>query len=129
MADMSDYIKPTKNDFNPFIYVLHVGTNDLTLSDTPEQIAEHIFDIVNSLKTESNTVIVSNIVPRGDKNKEKAEKAIQIVNDVCVQRSIPVINHSSVNWKRRLNRSKLDLNGYGNTIFIKNIKNVLKDFD
>ena len=90
---------------------------------------ENIFDIVNSLKTESNTVTVSNIVPRGDKNKEKAEKAIQIINDVCVQRNIPVINQSSVNWKRHLNRRKLHLNGYGKTIFIRKIKKVLKDFD
>ena len=75
-SDMSDYIKPTKKDFNPDIYVLHVRTNDLTLSDTPEQIVEHIFDIVISLKTGSNTVIIFNIVPRGDKKKEEAEKAI-----------------------------------------------------
>ena len=34
-----------KEDFNPDIYVLHVGANDLTLSDTPEQIAGPIFDI------------------------------------------------------------------------------------
>ena len=79
------------------IFVLHVGTNDLRLSDTPEQIAEHIFDIVNSLKTDSNTIIVSNIVPRGDKNKEKTEKALQIINNACVQRSVPVINHTNVN--------------------------------
>ena len=81
-------LKTTKKDFNPDIYVLHVGTNDLTLSDKPEQVAEHIFDIVSSLKTDSNTV-VSNIVPRDDKNKEKAEKVVQIINNACVQRNIP----------------------------------------
>ena len=46
-SDMSNYIKPTKKDFNPDIYDLQVGTNDLTLSDAPEQIVEHIFGIVN----------------------------------------------------------------------------------
>ena len=75
-SDMSGYINATKKNFNTDIYVLHVGTNDVTLSDTPEQIAKHIFGIVNYLKTDSNTVIVSNIVPRGDKNKEKAENTI-----------------------------------------------------
>ena len=44
---MSNYITPTKKDFNPDIYDLQVGTNDLTLSDAPEQIVEHIFGIVN----------------------------------------------------------------------------------
>ena len=51
-SGMLDYIKPTKKDFNLDIYVLHVGTNDLTLSNTPEQIAEHIFVIVSSIKTQ-----------------------------------------------------------------------------
>ena len=83
-SDISDYIKPTKKDFNPDIYVLHVGRNDLTLSDTPEQIAEHIAHIVSLLNTDSNTVIVSNAVPRDDKNKEKAEKAFQIINNAYV---------------------------------------------
>ena len=34
-SDMSHNIKPTKNVFNAYIYVLHVGTNNLTLSDKP----------------------------------------------------------------------------------------------
>ena len=83
-SDISDYITPTKKDFSPDIYVLHVGRNDLTLSDTPEQIAEHIAHIVSLLNTDSNTVIVSNAVPRDDKNKEKAEKAFQIINNAYV---------------------------------------------
>ena len=62
--------------------------------NTPEQIAEHIFDIVSSLKTDGNIVLVSNIVLTSDKNREKAEKAIQIKNTACVQRNIPVINHT-----------------------------------
>ena len=102
-SDMSDYIKPTKKDFNPDIYVLHVRTNDLTLSDTPEKIAKHIFDKGNSIKTASNTLTLFTVVPRGDMNKEKAEKAIQIINNAHVQRNIPVINHTSINSKRHLN--------------------------
>ena len=47
-SDMSNYIKPTKKDFNPDIYVLQVGTNDLILSDAPEQIVEYIFGIVSA---------------------------------------------------------------------------------
>ena len=90
-------------DINPDIYVLHVGTIDIRLSDTPEQIAEHIVDIFSSLKTDSNTIIFSNIVPRGDKNKDKAEKAIQIINNVYAQRSISAIKHTNANSKRHLN--------------------------
>ena len=117
---MSNCIKATKKDFNPDIYVLHVGTNGLILSNTTEQPAELISDTGNSLKTDNNTVIVFNIVPRGNKNKEKSEKAIQIINNACVQSNIPVVNHTNMNPKWHLNRSKLDLNGYGKSIFITN---------
>ena len=58
---MSDYIKPNEKGLQ-YWYLRPTCWNKLTLSDTPEQIAEHIFDIVSSLKTDSNTVIVSNIV-------------------------------------------------------------------
>ena len=70
---MEYYITPTKRDFDPGIYILHVGTNDLTLDDTPEEITKNIVNISTSLKIENNTVVISNIVPRGDSQKEKAE--------------------------------------------------------
>ena len=33
--DMEDYRKATKRDSNSDLYTLHVGTNDLSLDDTP----------------------------------------------------------------------------------------------
>ena len=33
--DMEDYRKPTKRDSNSDLYTLNVGTNDLSLDDTP----------------------------------------------------------------------------------------------
>ena len=73
-SDMEYYITPTKRDFDPGIYILHVGINDQTLDDKPEEMTEHIVNIATSLKTENNTVVISNIVPRGDSKKEKAEE-------------------------------------------------------
>ena len=70
-SDMEYYITPTKRDFDPGIYILHVGTNDITLNGTPKEITEHIVNIAPSLKTENNTVVISNIVPRGDSKKKK----------------------------------------------------------
>ena len=60
--DMEDYTKPTKRDFNPDLYILHVGTNDLSLDDTPEVISSRIIDTAKSLMTERNKKIISNIV-------------------------------------------------------------------
>ena len=73
---MVDYIKPTQRDSNPDVYLLHVGTNDLTSNKSPEQISLNILNLVNSLKLDNNTVIVSNIVPRKDENKKKQMKSI-----------------------------------------------------
>ena len=33
---MEDYTKTTKRDFNPDLYMLHAGINDLSLDGTPE---------------------------------------------------------------------------------------------
>ena len=66
--DMVDYIKPTQRDFNPDVYLLHVGTNDLFSNKSHEQISLDILNLANSLKLDKSTVIVSSIVPRNDKN-------------------------------------------------------------
>ena len=68
--DMVDYIKPTQRDSNPHVYLLHVGTNDLTSNKSPEQISLDILNLVNSLKLDNNTVIVSSIAPCKDENKK-----------------------------------------------------------
>ena len=60
--------KPTQRDFNPDVYLLHVGTNDLSSNKSPEQISLDILNLANSLKLDNNTVIVSSIVPRDDEN-------------------------------------------------------------
>ena len=39
---MHDYLKPIKRDFNPNIFILHVGTNNLSTNDSPEMIADKI---------------------------------------------------------------------------------------
>ena len=44
------YITPTEREFEPDIYILHVGTNDLILDDIPEKITKHMVNINTSLK-------------------------------------------------------------------------------
>ena len=68
--NMEDHIKLTKRDFNPDLYILHLGTNDLSLDDT-EVISSHIIDTAKSLVTERLKIIILNIVTGGDKCKEK----------------------------------------------------------
>ena len=37
-VDMSEYVKPIQRDFNPEVYVTHIGTNGLTTDKTPDEI-------------------------------------------------------------------------------------------
>ena len=74
--DMADYIKPTQRDFNSDVYLLHVGTNDLTSNKSPEQMSLDILNLANSLKLDNNTVIISSIVPRNDENNKKQMRSI-----------------------------------------------------
>ena len=128
-SDMEYYITPTKRDFDPGIYILHVGTNDLSLDDTLEEITEHLINIATSLKTENNTVVISNAVPRGDSNTEKTEAVNKLVANICKQKEIPLIDHGNISTKRHLNKSRLHLNAYGKSVFVKNLRNVLKSFN
>ena len=85
-SDMEYYITPAKRDFEQGIYIPHVGINDITLNDTPEEITEHIVKIATSLKTENNTVVISNIVPRSDSKNEKAQAVNKLLVDICEQK-------------------------------------------
>ena len=68
---MEYYTIPKKKGFHPGIYILYVGTNDLTIDNTLKEVTEHYWRIAISFKTEHNTVVMSNIVPRGDSKKIK----------------------------------------------------------
>ena len=69
---------------------------------------------------------ISNILPKGDKYKEKGE-ILKSINEACHKENIPVINHSNINPKRHLNRSNLHFSNYGNSVFVKNTRNFLSN--
>ena len=58
--DMQDYIKPTKRDFDQFLYLLYVGNNGLSLEDTLEATSKRIIATAESLIKEHNEVAISN---------------------------------------------------------------------
>ena len=76
---MQDYLKPTKKDFDPTIFIFHVvqiifmSTNDYS----PEMIVDKIIQTTELLKTEDNKVVLSAIIPSGDKLNQKVEKVIR----------------------------------------------------
>ena len=127
--DMVDYIKPTRRDFNPDVYLLHVGTNDLSSNKSPEQISVDILNLANSLKLENNTVIVSSIVPNDDENKKKVDEVNIILEELCKANNVGIISHRNINPKRHLNRSRLHLNDAGVSLFARNFRDFLNNFD
>ena len=62
---MEYYVKPTMNYENDLI-ILHFGTNDLRSEKSANDIANGIIKIGIKMKTETNDVMISSIVPRGD---------------------------------------------------------------
>ena len=71
---MKNYIKPTKHDFDPNLYIFHAGTNDLSLDKLDTEIATDIINVAESIKSTHSNLVVSAIVPHLDNFKEKAPK-------------------------------------------------------
>ena len=128
-SDMEYYITPTKRDFDPGIYILHCDTNDIYLGGTTKEITEHIVNIVTSLKTENNTVVILIIVLHIDSKKEKEEAVNKLLVNICQQKEISVIDHDDINTKRHLNKSRLHLNAHTKSVFAKNLRRFFKNFN
>ena len=81
-------------------------------------------NIVTSLKTENNTVVISNIVLRGDSKKKKRRKQLTNSWSASTNKKIPLVDHGNINRKRNLSQSKLHLNAHGKSVFVKNLRNL-----
>ena len=55
------------------------------------------------MRTETNNVLVSNLIARGDKCKEKGERLVTLLYEACNKKQITNINHGKINPKRHLN--------------------------
>ena len=122
---MEDYTKPTKRDFNQDLYILHVGTNELSLDAMPEVISSCIIDTAKSLMTEKNKLIISNSVSRRGQYIQKGKILSKVIHKACHEENLPVINRNNIN--PHLNQSKLHYDNYGNSVFVKNIANFLSN--
>ena len=113
---MKSHAIPTKS-FNNDLIILHCGTNDLRSSKSARDIAKEIHDLASDLKTETNDVIVSGIVPRNDKEylDTKGRDVNMFLKSLCVETNFYFIDNSNVKFKH-LNSGKLHLNVEGNYI-------------
>ena len=123
--DMYHQIKPTQRNFQPNVYILHVGTNDLLTDMTSEEISEKIITFSKQLQWENNEVAVSGIVPRSDSYREKAIAVNEVLKDTCTKENM----HSNINVRRHLNRNNLHLNDNGISALVRNFKKFLNNFE
>ena len=113
---MCNNIKLAQRNFQPNVYISHVGTNDLTTDMTPGEISEKIITFSKHLKSE-------NI--EEDSYKEKAEAVNKLLKDTCTKKNMHFLCHSNINVKRHLNRSNLHLNDHGISTLVRNFTNFL----
>jgi lysophospholipase L1-like esterase len=108
--------------------ILHVGTNDLNKSASPDQIAQGIINLGIQINQDSpqTSIIISEILPRTDKSNLliKASQVNNIVKKYCDQNKWGYINHKAIN-ATCLHSKRLHLNKKGTAIIAKSISSYI----
>ena len=60
-----------------------MGTNDLVLNKTSNEIAEEIVNLAESVKKPSSSIVISDFVTREDGYKTKADEVNKILEEIC----------------------------------------------
>ena len=120
--DMEDYLKPIIRK-KPDKLVVHVGTNSLRETETPEKCADEIANLAKQVinACPETTVALSSIVTRSD-DKFLAAKAIEVnlhLKQACHQNHWSFIDHSNIK-PTHLDRSGIHLNKAGTLLMARN---------
>ena len=79
------YAIPTVKS-NPDRIIMHCGTSNLKMDESPEAIAEKTIEVAKSVKSTTNEVVISSIIPRRDKLADKGSKVNGIVSKISVKK-------------------------------------------
>ena len=125
--DMSFHAVPSMKK-QPDRVVLHTGANDFREEKEDAKIAQNIYALARTLKTEDNTVFVSGIISREDAFiNERTANVNRILEELCKKNKFPFIDNSNINIRTHLNRSGLHLNHTGDGKLALNIISALRD--
>ena len=124
VTDMKSYIIPTKG-FENDIIILHCGTNDLRSIKKPNDIADDIINLAMDMKTETNDLMISGIVPRRDKLNGKGVEVNKCLISLCNDNNIHFIDNMNVSTAFDLNTSGLHLNRKGTYVLGGNFVNAI----
>ena len=127
---MYDHVKPTIREFNPNHIILHVGANELKNSKRASQISRSVIDLSLSLKSETNTVTISLVLPRKDSLNNKAHEVNSRLINMCGEPDINFVDHTdTIDIERYLNERKVHLNKSVTIEFANNIYKFLLQQD
>ena len=119
---MYDHVKPTIREFNRNHIIFNVETNELKSSKTASLISRSVIDLALTLKSETDAVNISLIVPRKDSLNNKAQEVnSRLMQHVQWTRYNFYWPHWHIDTERHLNESKVHLNKSGTIEFGKNV--------
>ena len=96
---MNDYVKPSVGS-SPEHLILHVGTNDLSLHKSPEEIARSITDLAASIK--KHDFSISNImIPVDNQKLEEKRCEVEIVQGEELLPYLPLHENQKKPFKQR----------------------------
>ena len=104
VADLTHHVKPSIA-YQPDLFIIHGGSNDLRSEKTTMQIAEEIINLASDIKTPNNEVMVSGLVYRNDFLNDKGQEVNGILIEKCAENNIYFINNNNI--------TEMDLNGSG----------------
>ena len=122
--DMKSYIQPTIANA-PDRICLHIGTNDLTKSKTPNDVANSIVDLAKTIQSTCGAqVVLSELTTRKDAHKESVKFVNKFLIKYSKQHHWTLVRHSNITGKV-LNRGGLHLTKQGNELLYKNFASCL----
>ena len=116
---MKDYVKPSLK-FNPDLFILHTGANDLRSNKAAETIADDIINLTQSIKSSNNDVYISGLIERCDELNDKGLQVNDFLMEKCVENNIFFIDNSNISARKHLNGSGIHLNYSGTIQLAKN---------
>jgi lysophospholipase L1-like esterase len=122
---MESHVIPTKA-LKPDVIILHCGTNDLRKTST-DIISKNIVNLAISLKTDTNSILVSGLTSRKDQFNDKVNELNMLLLQQTSDRNIGFIDNSNIDENHHLNKSKIHLNRKGSTILAKNFESAIKN--
>ena len=99
--------------FDPGIYILHAATNDLSMSDTPEEIIELIINMFNTMKWENNTAVFSITILRNNNYNWKTEAVKHFIGGISKKEILKFTGILSRNGLRKSNEYKFCVAQFG----------------